>query len=97
MSETATAQERFEEWRRWKAPEAVASREKAQAERRERQRADATSAPLTLDGLLAKLEFSREYGEHLMQPYCACQHGHDGWEFCRHAIDLGWPGREWRL
>lgn len=26
---------------------------------------------------------------HLAQPYCGCYDGHDGWEYCQHAVDLG--------
>ncbi len=55
---------------------------------RERVRSAVESVPLTLDGLLEKLRFSREYAEHLMQPYCDCRDGYDGWERCPHAFDL---------
>jgi hypothetical protein len=48
--------------------------------------------PLTLDTLLARVDrwgWSREYVEHLVQPYCECEDGMDGWEYCQHARDLG--------
>lgn len=56
---------------------------------RARERAAVPVVPLTLDGLLDKLGFSREYAEHLMQPYCYCSDGMDGWDRCIHADDLG--------
>ncbi|GIM88872.1 hypothetical protein [Paractinoplanes toevensis] len=47
---------------------------------------------LTLESLLARVErwgWSRQYVEHLVQPYCECEDGRDGWEYCQHARDLG--------
>jgi hypothetical protein len=56
------------------------------------ERATAEYVPLTLDAVLTRVEdwgWSREYVEHLVQPYCKCEDGRDGWEFCQHARDLG--------
>lgn len=33
--------------------------------------------------------FTREYAEHLVQPYCYCEDGMDGWDYCQHARDEG--------
>jgi hypothetical protein len=59
----------------------------AEARRRELRR-NVPAVPLTMDGLLDKLGFSREYAVHLVQPYCACGDSYDGWERCAHANDL---------
>lgn len=56
------------------------------------EREAAPRVPLTLDALLARVDdwgWSREYVEHLVQPYCGCEDGRDGWEYCSHARDLG--------
>lgn len=61
-------------------------------QRNAEQRQAAEHVPLTLDTLLTRLEkwgWSREYVEHLVQPYCECEDGRDGWEYCQHARDLG--------
>ncbi len=50
-------------------------------------RAEAERVELTLDALLDKLGFSREYAEHLVQPYCDCGDSADGWDSCAHARD----------
>lgn len=89
----------FARWQdRW-TPEAIAARkaETAAKQRAERQQQRDAAAPtdLTLEALLDKLGFSPEYAEHLMQPYCHCGDGHDGWDYCAHARDLGWPERDW--
>lgn len=61
----------------------------AARERRARERAAADRRPLTLDALLDHLGFSREYAEHLVQPYCSCGDSNDGWNYCQHARDEG--------
>lgn len=61
-------------------------------QRRADERAAVTAEPLTLHALLVRVQqwgWSREFVEHLVQPYCACEDGQDGWEFCEHARDLG--------
>lgn len=58
-------------------------------ERRRAERAAATLVPLTLDALLDKLGFDSAYAEHLVQSYCTCGDGRDGWDYCQHARDLG--------
>jgi hypothetical protein len=55
---------------------------------REQERAAAKHVDLTLSALLDKLGFSREYAEHLVQPYCHCGDSNDGWWSCQHAQDL---------
>lgn len=74
---TATPEE-LDEWAR-----------AAEQERREKRAAAGPPVELTLDALLDKLGFSHEYAEHLVQPYCDCGDGMDGWERCQHARDLG--------
>lgn len=63
--------------------EAEAARERAV------ERASHATRPLTIDALLAKMDWSREYAEHLAQPYCDCGDDIDGWSYCDHARDLG--------
>jgi len=58
-------------------------------ERRAAERAAATPAPLTLVALVAKLNWSEEYAEHFVQPYCTCDDSRDGWDYCQHAYDEG--------
>jgi hypothetical protein len=53
------------------------------------ERAGAEHRSLTLDGLLDKLGWTSAYAEHLVQPYCDCGEGMDGWDYCIHARDLG--------
>lgn len=44
---------------------------------------------LTLDVLLDRLDWAREYAEHLMQPYCECMPiGEDPYR-CEFAVDAG--------
>lgn len=64
-------------------------REAERARERAEQRAATTTTPLTVDGLLTKMDWSREYAEHLVQPYCECGNDMDGWSYCQHAKDLG--------
>jgi hypothetical protein len=59
------------------------------AERRAAERAATQRAPLSLDALLDKLGWSQEYAEHVVQPYCTCGDGSDGWDYCQHARDEG--------
>jgi hypothetical protein len=79
---------------RWRdaTPEERAEWARQADQRAAEERAAAETVPLTLDTLLARVEqwgWSREYLEHLVQPYCDCENGFDGWEYCRHARDLG--------
>ena len=102
MGELLTQSEKFERWKAEWTGTGLAARRAEETRRarteREQQRAEAESPPeLTVDALLAKLDFSREYAEHLMQPYCHCGHGWDGWDYCQHARDLGWPERDSKL
>ncbi len=53
------------------------------------EREAAERVPLTLEALGESRGWSREYMEHLIQPYCGCRDGSDGWERCEHARDLG--------
>lgn len=72
-------------------PEQRAEWQHQAAARRAEERADAEQMPLTFDSLLARMDWSREYAEHFVQPYCECgPHRHDdGWYRCPHAEDLG--------
>lgn len=70
-------------------PEQRARWEKEENDRRAATRAAATPVPLTLDALLDKLGWSREYAEHVVQSYCGCEDTRDGWDRCEHARDLG--------
>lgn len=62
-----------------------------EAARRSRANIRAASArtELTLDAVLEKLGWSREYAEHFVQPYCTCDDTYDGWMYCEHARDEG--------
>lgn len=64
-------------------------REAEAAAERAAQRAAIVPTPLTVEALLAKMGWSREYAEHLVQPYCECGDDIDGWSYCQHAWDLG--------
>ena len=68
--------------------ERAAAAEAAQVQR-VAEREVAECRPLTLEALLDKLGFTREYAEHLVQPYCECYDGMDGWEYCQQARDEG--------
>lgn len=87
----ADAQETANAYQRWMAatPEQREQWAREAAERRATERASSAPVALTLDALLDKLNFSREYAEHLVQPYCTCWDGPDGWDYCEHAQDLG--------
>ena len=86
------AQEDAEAWRTyWNAtPQQREQWAREAAERREFDRASTPLTPLSLDALLTKLGWSREYAHHLVQSYCTCSDGYDGWDYCQHAQDLGW-------
>jgi hypothetical protein len=62
----------------------------AQLRAAERKRAE-TVEP-TAAALGEKFRWSPEAVRHLVQPYCRCDIGHDGWEWCRHAYDEGLVG-----
>lgn len=72
----ATPEQR-DEWRRQAAEERAAVREAT------------PSVPLTIEALVDKLDWTREYAEHFVQSYCECYDGMDQWEYCQHARDLG--------
>jgi hypothetical protein len=99
MTETTDASAAFERWQAKWTPEAVEARATETAAKRlaerERRRAEAAPVELTLFALTEKLGFTRAYAEHLVQPYCRCEQGHDGWQYCAHANDLGWPDLTW--
>lgn len=78
----------FDRWRAATPQEREQWAREAEVQRGEERRI-AASVSLTLDALLDKLDFSREYAEHLVQPYCTCGDSRDGWERCPHAGDLG--------
>ena len=80
---TATPQQRAE-WER-----EAAQRRVQLAQQRADVRATTATTPLTLESLTARMGWSREYAEHLVQPYCGCEDDIDGWSYCEHARDLG--------
>jgi hypothetical protein len=83
--QTATAVERW-----MNATPAERDRWRAEAERERAEVREATPpTPLTFDALCERLGWSREYAEHLVQPYCECGDDIDGWSYCVHAQDLG--------
>lgn len=79
----ATPEQRAAWAREGEQREAAAARERAE------ERAAVVPVPLTVDALLAKMGWSQEYAEHLVQPYCRCGNDIDGWSYCEHARDLG--------
>jgi len=87
----AEARADAEAWQRYMdaTPEQREQWAREAAEQRAAERAEAPVAPLSLDALLTKLGWSREYAHHLVQSYCTCSDGYDGWDHCQHAQDLG--------
>jgi hypothetical protein len=81
-------------WDRWLSatPEERARWADDAEKLRAAERATTERTALTLDALLDKLGFSREYAEHLVQPYCYCGDGMDCWDYCAHARDEGLTG-----
>ena len=79
----ATPQQRAEWARERKRREAEATRERAAV------RVATKPTLLNLEALLDEMGWSREYAEHLVQPYCDCGDDIDGWSCCEHARDLG--------
>lgn len=65
-----------------------AERARRAEQQRAKERVESAHSELTLDAVLDKLGWSREYAEHFVQPYCICECTRDGWEHCDHAIDL---------
>lgn len=65
----------------------------AAAERRRQERAAERAAAvrveLTLEALVEALGWPLEYLRHVVQRYCGCRDGLDGWETCQHADDEG--------
>lgn len=59
------------------------------AEKRAAERAATPETPLTFETLAARLGWSEPYLRHFIQPYCTCDEGGDGWEYCEHARDEG--------
>jgi hypothetical protein len=78
-----------EERAQWAAESA---RQEAEAEQaRAAERAATAPVGLTVGALAARMGWSREYAEHLVQPYCGCEEESygGGWSYCQHAHDLG--------
>ena len=89
-----------EEWHRaideWASltSEQQEQRQREVAERRAAERAASVPVALTLDDLIRRLGWPRTFAEHVVQPYCECYDGSDGWVWCAHADDLRhelWP------
>jgi hypothetical protein len=74
-------------------PEEVAARA-AQAEAFRREEAAARTKPgpaLTLESLLAYLEWPAEFAEHVLHPACSCTpEDHDDPHVCAWGRELGW-------
>lgn len=78
--------------RRWTISMYEPQAERASAAKRARaeERAAAAVVSLSLDALMDRMGWSREYAEHLVQLYCDCDIDREGgWEYCEHARDLG--------
>ncbi len=91
LAEAEEVKAAFNRWMSATPAERVAWAREAD-QRRVAEREAATRVPLTLDAVLARMDrwgWTREYMEHLVQPYCECEDGRDGWEYCQHARDLG--------
>lgn len=75
------------------SPADVARMATEQQEALEQRHAARHTAPwveLSFDTLAARLGWSNEYLQHLVQPYCDCGPDRDdGWYVCQHARDLG--------
>jgi hypothetical protein len=69
-------------------PQQAAERREREARERAEERERAARVPLTIDALIEAMGWSRAYAEHLVQPYCDCYPGEDGWVDCEHARDL---------
>lgn len=63
----------------------------AQLRAAERERAKPVEP--TVGALAYKFGWTPAQVRHLAQPYCCCDIGHDGWEWCRHAYDERLVGR----
>ena len=88
----AEARADAEAWQRYMdaTPEQREQWAREAAEQRAAERAEAPVAPLSLDALLTKLGWSREYAHHFVQPYCTCDPFDSvGAFYCPHADDLG--------
>lgn len=83
-----TVLESLNRWAKATPAERARWAEEAREERRS-SRAAAPLVPLTLDALTERMGWTREYAEHLAQPYCTCGDDIDGWTPCQHAKDLG--------
>lgn len=53
------------------------------------ERAQHPHQALTVEVLIEKLGWTPEYASHFVQPYCDCEVGMDGWEYCQHSRDEG--------
>ncbi len=78
-----------EQRRQWDAERKV--QEAADRQARAEQRESTATVPLTVDTLAERMGWTREYAEHLVQPYCDCEEESygGGWSYCQHARDLG--------
>ena len=76
-------------------PEELAENERRQAQWAEERAAKRAEDSITLDPAATmaaaeeRMGWKSGYIAHLAQPYCECYDGHDGWEYCQHATDLG--------
>jgi hypothetical protein len=89
LADARETQEAFHRWLTATPEERLAMVRQAEAARAAQRREAAERKPLRLDALLDKMGWTREYAEHLVQPYCDCYDGMEGWEHCQHARDEG--------
>lgn len=75
------------DWWMTASPDERARWAREASDRRASERAAVPRVELTMAALLDKIGWSREYAEHVVQPYCSCWDGMDGWEYCQHARD----------
>lgn len=86
LADAESMRRAYEAWEQATPAEREQQRQDA-ATRRAAERAAAPPAALTVDALLDKLGWTREYAQHVVQPYCTCSDGYDGWDRCQHARD----------
>lgn len=78
----------FLDWQRATPQERAELIAEARA-KRQAQRERAEPVELSVAALGDKFGWSEAFMRHLVQPYCYCDIGHDGWETCEHARDEG--------
>lgn len=85
------AEEFREGMHRWAeaSPEQRAEWEREAAQARAAERAAAPRVEVSVERLADTLGFTVGQAEHLVQPWCECSVGADGWWHCQHWYDEG--------